>query len=138
MTSRSKIYEPQTSNISRIARLGDYCKIHSHVSIHDDVSIGNNCKIEAYVFIPNGVTIQDNCFIGPHVCFTNDRSLKEPFEISRTLVKQGAKIGANSSILAGVTIGKNSIVGMGSVVLKDIPDSELWVGNPASFIRALG
>lgn len=130
-----KYYKPETCNISNKCKIGEGTVIHSHVSIHDLVTIGKNCKIEAYVFIPNGVTIEDNVFVGPHVCFTNDKDLTEPFKISPTLVKQGAKIGAGAVIRAGTVIGENTIIGMGSIVLNNIPRGETWVGNPARRIK---
>lgn len=85
----------------------------------------------------NGVIIQEDVFIGPGVITTNDRSLEEPFEITKTLFRNGCKIGAGSIIIAGVIIGENSVIGAGSVVTKDIPADELWFGNPAKFVRKL-
>ena len=126
------------SNISPKAKIGEGTVIHSHVSIHDEVIVGKNCQIEAYVFIPNGVTIEDEVFIGPHVCLTNDPKLnakRSEWEPTPTIVKKGAKIGANATIRAGIIIGENAIVGCGSVVLKDIPPNETWVGNPAAKLR---
>src|SRR3989344_5227481 len=122
--------------------IGDNTKIASFVEIQKNVSIGKNCKIEAFAFIPEGVTIEEGVFIGPHVCFTNDKlpratnkdgSLKtaEDWEVTKTLVKKMASIGANATIICGVTIGKNSIVGAGSVVTKNVPANSIVVGNPA-------
>lgn len=77
-------------------------------------------------------------FIGPNVTFTNDlypRSKQYPKEYAKTILKRGCSIGANSSILCGVTIGENAMIGAGSVVTKDVPDGELWFGNPAKFVR---
>jgi UDP-2-acetamido-3-amino-2,3-dideoxy-glucuronate N-acetyltransferase len=112
-------------------------KKHRYVWIGKKVKIGDNVRIQPFAFIPDGVTIEDDVFIGPHVCFTNDPNLTclGPKFWKETVVKRGAKIGANSTILAGVTIGKDSIVGMGSVVLSDIPDKEVWAGNPARFLK---
>lgn len=127
------IYKPELSNIG--ISIPDSCTIHSHVWIGDKVSIGENCKIQAFAFIPNGVTIEDNVFIGPHVCFTNDPKMDivptGEFTPTHTLVKKGARIGANACIRAGVTIGEGAIIGMGAVVLHDVGDHETWVGNPA-------
>lgn len=133
-----KKWYPHLSNISDKSEIGEGTVIHSHVSIHDDVKIGKNCQIEAQAFIPNGVTLEDEVFVGPGVCFTNDSKLnvkRSEWEPTPTIVKKGAKIGANATIRAGVTIGENAIVGCGSVVLHDIPPNEVWAGNPARKIR---
>ena len=132
-----KLWHPHLSNISPKAHIGEGTVIHAGVHIHE-VIIGKNCQIEAQVFIPNGVTIEDEVFIGPHTCFTNDPTLnakRESWEPTPTIVKKGAKIGANATIRAGVTIGENSIIGCGSVVLKNVPEGETWAGNPARKIR---
>lgn len=127
------IYREDISNIR--VYIDDSCTIHSHVWIGDDVKIGRNVKIQAFAFIPNGVTVEDDVFIGPHVCFTNDPKMdivpQGRFTPTKTLVKRGARIGANATIRAGVTIGKDAIIGMGAVVTKDVPDGQTWVGNPA-------
>mgnify|MGYP001616440312 CR=1 FL=1 len=112
------------------------------VYIDFGVKIGNNVKIQNGVSVYHGVIIEDGIFIGPHVCFTNDKypraidekgNLKnvEDWTVSRTLIKKGASIGANSTILPGVTIGKYVMVGAGSVVTKNLPDHSLAFGNPA-------
>lgn len=132
-----KIYQPELSNI-RTTDIGENCTIHSHVWIGDKVKIGNNVRIQAFSFIPNGVRISDNVFIGPHVCFTNDKhppansdELWEPI-----IVRNGASIGANATILPGVTIGVGAMIGAGSVVTKNVPAGETWVGNPAKKCKA--
>ena len=123
-------------------RIGKNCTIGSFVEIRKTVSIGNNCKIQAFAFIPEGVTIEDNVFIGPHACFTNDKypracnkdgSLKGPddWKVEKTIVKKGASIGANATILCGITIGENSMVAAGTVVTKDVPPNTVVRGNPA-------
>ena len=130
-----KKYKPETQNINPGAVIGEGCTIHSHVSIHELVTVGMRCKIEAYAFLPNGVTLEDDVFIGPHVCFTNDPKLDDREDyMTPTLVKTGAKIGANSTILAGITIGEHSIIGCGSVVLKDVKPYSKVAGNPAKEI----
>lgn len=126
------IWHPELSVIL-IESIPEDCTIHALVWIGKNVSIGHRVKIEAFAFIPEGVTIGNRVFIGPHVCFTND---KRPPSDDRctwlpTFVEDGASIGANVTVVCGVTIGKNAMVGAGSVVTKDIPAGELWYGNPA-------
>ena len=128
----TKIWEPHLSNIHPDVVIGEDCVIHSHVWIGAGVNIGNNVKIQAFTFIPTGVTIEDNVFIGPHVVFTND---KYPPSQGKgwlpTYVKRGAVIGANATILPGITIGENSKIGAGSVVTKSISPNTTACGNPA-------
>lgn len=121
------------------AILGENCNICSHCFIENDVSIGNNVTVKCGVFIWDGITIEDNVQIGPNVTFTNDKypRAKTPFELKRTLIKKNASIGAASVILGGISIGENAMIGAGSVVTKDVPDNELWFGNPARFIRKI-
>jgi len=104
------------------------------------VKIGDRCKVEAFAFIPTGVTIEDEVFIGPHACFTNDRVPKAvgDWEVAPTLVKKGASIGANATIVCGVTIGENALVGAGAVVTKDVPANAIVVGAPARTIGSRG
>lgn len=127
-------------------RIGDGCKIASFVEIQRGVVLGRNVKVEAFAFIPTGVTIEEGVFIGPHVCFTNDRSPSavsddgtllgaDDWHVTPTLVKRGAAIGANATIVCGVTIGERAMVGAGSTITKDVPASSLVVGNPG---RAVG
>lgn len=131
------IYHSETSNIG--IDIDDSCVVHSHVVIHDQVTLGKNCKIQSFAFIPNGVEIGDDVFIGPHVCFTNDPKMdivpQGEFTPTRTFVGRGARIGANACIKAGVTIGEGAIIGMGSVVLHNVAPRETVVGNPAKPIR---
>ncbi len=120
------------------AKIGKNCNINCQVLIENDVIIGNNVTIKPGVQIWDGVILEDNVFIGPNVTFTNDlfpRSKVYPDAFAKTLVKKGASIGANSTILAGNTIGENALIGAGSVVTKDIPANEVWVGNPAKFLK---
>jgi acetyltransferase-like isoleucine patch superfamily enzyme len=115
------------------ATIGNNCNINSYCFIENDVLIGDNVTIKCGVYIWDGITIEDNVHIGPNVTFTNDlypRS-KHNFEISKTVVKHGASVGANATIIAGITIGEFALIGAGSVVTKIIPNNTLWTGNPA-------
>jgi acetyltransferase-like isoleucine patch superfamily enzyme len=115
------------------ATIGNNCNINSHCFVENDVLIGNNVTVKCGVYIWDGITIEDNVHIGPNVTFTNDlypRS-KHNFEISKTILKHGASIGANATIIAGNTIGAFALIGAGSVVTKSIPNNTLWMGNPA-------
>ena len=123
--------------VLELAKIGKDCNICSHCFIENDVKIGNNVTIKNGVYLWDGITIEDNVQIGPNVTFTNDKypRAKQPFELQRTIVKKNSSIGAATTILGGVTIGENAMVGAGSIVTKDIPADELWVGSPAKFIR---
>lgn len=114
-------------------KIGRNCKIDAYVYVEEGVTIGDNCKVRPFVFIPKGVTIEDDVFIGPSVCFTNDKYPKARGEwrLLQTMVKKGASIGANSTILGGVTVGEGALVGAGSVVTRDVPDRAVVAGNPA-------
>ncbi len=130
------LYRRELSNIADGATIGEGSKVHSHVWIGPRVVIGARCKIQAFAFIPDGVTIEDDVFLGPRVTFTNDAhppSGGKGWE--STLVKRGAVIGANATILPGVTIGEGAVVGAGAVVTRDVPDHATVVGNPARPIR---
>ena len=121
------------------AVIGDNCNINCHVLIENDVVIGDNVTIKPGVQIWDGVTLENNAFIGPNVTFTNDRyprSKQYPAEFQQTLIKNGASIGANATVLGGITIGENALIGAGSVVTKDVPANELWVGNPARKVKS--
>jgi UDP-2-acetamido-3-amino-2,3-dideoxy-glucuronate N-acetyltransferase len=115
-------------------KIGKNCKIDAFVYIEEGVVVGDNCKIRPFVFIPTGVTIESNVFIGPNVTFTNDKfpKVKGKWALVRTLVKSGASLGANCVILPGVTVGKEALIGAGSVVTKDVPDLAVVAGNPAT------
>lgn len=116
------------------AVIGDNCNINCQVLIENDVVIGNNVTIKPGVQVWDGVTLEDNVFIGPNVTFTNDivpRSKMYPEKFERTVVKKGASIGANSTIIAGHTIGEYALIGAGSVVTKNVPAYTVWFGNPA-------
>ena len=135
---------PESTNVWQFtvilpdAVIGENCNICSHCFIENKVSIGDNVTIKAGVRLWDGVTIEDNVFIGANVSFTNDiypRSKQHDKEFFLTKVCKGASIGANAVILPGITIGEKAIVGAGAVVTKDIPADEIWVGNPAAFLR---
>ena len=122
------------------AKIGNDCNICSHCFIENDVEIGDRVTVKCGVQIWDGLRLEDDVFVGPNVTFTNDlypRSQDHPDEFAKTVVKPGASIGANATILPGITIGAGAMIGAGSVVTKDVPDAELWVGNPAKLIRVL-
>ena len=114
-------------------KIGRNCKIDAYVYIEEGVEIGDNCKIRPFVFIPTGVIIEDDVFIGPNVTFTNDKYPKArgEWKLLPIRVKRGTSIGANSIVVAGVTIRENALVGAGSVVTKDVPSNAVVAGNPA-------
>jgi UDP-2-acetamido-3-amino-2,3-dideoxy-glucuronate N-acetyltransferase len=122
--------------------IGDNSKIGAFVEIQKNASVGKNCKISSHTFICEGVTIEDNCFIGHGVMFTNDKypraansdgslQTEADWSVLPTVVKKGASIGSNATILCGITIGENALVGAGSVVTKDVAPNAIVVGNPA-------
>lgn len=116
------------------AQIGENCNISAHSFIENDVLIGSNVTVKCGVYIWDGITIEDDVFIGPNVTFTNDkypRSKVYPDQFTKTIVKKGASIGANATVLCGITIGENSIIGAGSVITKDVPPNTVWYGNPA-------
>lgn len=116
------------------AKIGCNCNVCAHVLIENDVIIGDNVTIKSGVQLWDGITIEDNVFIGPNVTFTNDlipRSKVYPDKFAKTLIKKGASVGANSTIIAGNTIGEYALIGAGSVVTKNIPANTVWYGNPA-------
>lgn len=120
------------------AIIGKNCNICSHCLIENKVIIGNNVTIKSGVQIWDGITLEDGVFIGPNVTFTNDkvpRSKQYPTRWPKTIIKKGASIGANSTILPGTIIGENAMIGAGSVVTKNVPANEIWIGNPARFYK---
>lgn len=127
----------QFSVILEHAVIGTNCNICAHTLIENDVVIGNNVTIKSGVFIWDGITLEDDVFVGPNATFTNDlkpRSKKYPDTFLTTLVQKGASIGANATILPGITIGHYSLIGAGAVVTKDVPPYAIVVGNPAQVI----
>lgn len=121
-------------------KIGRGCRIAAYAEIQRGVVIGDRCKVEAFAFIPTGVTIEDEVFIGPHACFTNDKVPKAvgDWEVIPTLVKKGASVGANATILCGVTIGENALIAAGAVVTKDVPANAIVAGVPAKKIGSRG
>ena len=116
------------------ARIGRTCVISKDVYIDHGVVLGDGCKIQNGVSIYNGVTLGDDVFVGPGVVFTNDRvprAFRDDWVVVPTEVKRGASLGANSTILCGLTIGEYAMVAAGSVVTHDVPDHTLVVGSPA-------
>ena len=127
------------------AVIGKGCIFGKGVYVDPDVVVGDNVKIQNNASLYVGVTIEDGVFVGPHVCFTNDKipravnpdmSLKsaDDWHVSKTLVKKGAALGANSTIVCGTTVGAWAMVASGSVVTKDVPDHALVMGNPARVV----
>jgi len=125
----TKIWHPERSVLLDCV-VGDRCTIHAPVWIGNNVIIGNDCKIQAFAFIPDGVTLSDHVFIGPHTCFTNDKHPPSKTWL-HTHVGPFASIGANATILPGITIGAHAVVGAGAVVTKDVGIGEMVYGNPA-------
>lgn len=122
------------------AKIGRNCNICANVLVENDVVIGDNVTVKSGVQLWDGVTVEDNVFIGPNVTFTNDlfpRSKNKEWKLTPTLVKKGASIGANATILCGVTVGENAMIGAGSVVTRNVPDNEIWVGNPAALLKKI-
>jgi UDP-2-acetamido-3-amino-2,3-dideoxy-glucuronate N-acetyltransferase len=116
------------------ASIGDNCILSKDVYIDHGVSIGHRCKIQNSVSVYNGVTLGDDVFIGPNVTFTNDRvprAFNPEWKITPTQIETGASIGANSTIVCGVTVGEFAMVAAGSVVTRDVPPYTLVMGNPA-------
>lgn len=120
------------------AVIGENCNICAHTLIENGVTLGNNVTVKSGVYLWEGTVIADDVFIGPNATFTNDampRSKVYPEKFSGITVNQGASIGANATILPGVTIGAEAMVGAGAVVVADVPDRAVVVGNPAKVIR---
>jgi UDP-2-acetamido-3-amino-2,3-dideoxy-glucuronate N-acetyltransferase len=117
------------------AHIGERCNIGQNVLVSPDVTIGNNVKIQNNVSLYTGVIVEDDCFLGPSMVFTNvinPRShVSRKDEYKTTLVRKGASIGANATVICGVTLGCYSFVGAGSVVTRDVPDYALVYGSPA-------
>lgn len=124
--------------ILKDAKIGNDCNICAHTLIEGDVIIGNNVTVKSGVYIWDGTRIGDNVFLGPNVTLTNDlmpRSKQYPDSFSGITLKNYSSIGANATLLPGITIGEGAMVGAGAVVTKDVPDYAVVVGNPAKVIR---
>lgn len=120
------------------AKIGNDCNICAHTLIESDVIIGNNVTVKSGVYIWDGTRIADDVFLGPNATLTNDlmpRSKQYPDSFSGITLKKGASIGANATLLPGITIGEYAMVGAGAVVTKSVPDYAVVIGNPAKIIR---
>jgi acetyltransferase-like isoleucine patch superfamily enzyme len=126
--------------------IGDNSRIGTFVEIQKNAVVGRNVKVSSHTFICEGVTIEDDCFIGHNVSFINDKypratsvsgqlQTEVDWQVVPTRVKRGASIGTSATILCGVTIGENAIIGAGSVVTKDVPDNATVVGVPARIVN---
>jgi UDP-2-acetamido-3-amino-2,3-dideoxy-glucuronate N-acetyltransferase len=127
--------------------IGDHTKVGAFVEIQKNAVIGRNCKISSHTFICEGVTIEDNVFVGHNVTFINDKypratsggrlQTEADWKVEPTRVRAGASIGSSCTILSQITIGRNSIIGAGSVVTRDIPDDVVAAGNPCRVLRPI-
>lgn len=127
----------QFSVVLKHATIGENCNINCHTFIENDVVLGNNVTVKAGVYLWDGLRVHDNVFIGPNATFVNDtrpRSKQYPDSFSTTVIEKGASIGANATILGGVTVGAYSMIGAGSVVTKNVPSFSLVIGNPARIV----
>lgn len=126
--------------------IGENTKIGTFVEVQKNATIGRNCKVSSHSFVCEGVTIEDNVFVGHGVMFINDSypratrgdgqlQTEADWNVERTVVRQGASIGSGATILAGVTVGENSLVGAGSTVTRDVPANAVVAGNPARVLR---
>ncbi len=152
------IYIDPTANVSSDAKIGSGTKVWINTQIRENTSIGKNCIISKDVYIDAGVTIGSGCkiqnsvsvyqgvtiendvFVGPNVSFTNDkvpRAFNSDWKITKTFVKKGVSLGANATIICGITLGEYSMVAAGSVVTKDVPPYSLVVGNPARVVAKI-
>lgn len=114
------------------AKIGSNCNICSHCFIENDVTIGNNVTVKNGVYLYDGITVEDDVFIGPNATFCNDRypkSKNKNFKLEPIIIKKGASIGANATILPGVTIGENTLIAAGAIVTKDVKDNVKYMGK---------
>lgn len=122
------------------ADIGEMCILSKDVYVDHAVKIGHRCKIQNSVSVYNGVEIGDDVFVGPNACFTNDRvprAFNSDWRIAPTRIANGASIGANATIVCGITIGEYAMVAAGSVVTKDVPPYTLVMGNPARAVARI-
>ncbi|MBU5613370.1 acyltransferase [Geomonas azotofigens] len=132
------------SQIRENTRIGANCIISKDTYLDFDVVLGDNCKLQNGVSVYHGVTIEEDVFVGPYAVFTNDkvpRAFNADWQVTPTVVKRGASIGANATIVCGVTLGEYCMVAAGSVVTKDVEPYSLVVGNPArhySYVDKMG
>ena len=113
------------------AKIGNGCNICSHCFIENDVVVGDNVTLKNGVYLYDGITVEDGVFIGPNATFCNDKypkSKNKDFKLEKILIKKGASIGANATILPGVTIGENALVAAGAIVTKDVADGVIFKG----------
>jgi len=129
-------------------KIGDNTKVGTFVEIQKGADIGKNCKISSHTFICEGVTIEEGVFVGHNVTFINDKypsstaedgelQTEDDWDCVPTLIKKGAAIGSSATLLCGITVGENAIVGAGSVVTRDVPSNVVVAGNPARIIKNL-
>ena len=139
-----RIFQPDLVNLYGCS-IGDESKIGAFVEIQKNAIVGARCKISSHTFVCEGVEIEDECFIGHGVMFTNDvypsavnrdgsLQTEADWEVIKTKIRRRASIGSNATIIAGVTIGENALVGAGAVVTKDVPDFAIVAGAPARVI----
>jgi acetyltransferase-like isoleucine patch superfamily enzyme len=123
------------AHVRRGSKIGQNCNIGKSVYIDIDAEIGNNVKIQNFVSVYKGVTIEDDVFVGPSATFTNDlyprAFIWDESHVSATRICRGASIGANATIVCGITVGEYAMIGAGSVVARDVPAFALMLGNPA-------
>lgn len=122
------------------ASIGAGCIVSKDVYVDTGVTIGDRCKIQNSVSVYQGVTIGNEVFVGPNACFTNDRvprAFNAAWQVTPTVVKDGASIGANATVICGVTIGEYAMVAAGSVVTRDVPPYTLVMGNPARAVARI-
>jgi UDP-2-acetamido-3-amino-2,3-dideoxy-glucuronate N-acetyltransferase len=129
-------------------KIDDNTKIGTFVEVQKNAFIGKRCKIQSHTFICEGVTIEDDVFVGHGVMFINDKypratsetgelQTDDDWKVIPIIVKQGASIGSNATLLCGITVGSGAIIGAGSVVTRDVPDNTIVAGNPAKIIRRI-